>query len=110
MVRVMEKYKELIEDGIILAIMSVFTVLKQMLNDEGRINWCKTLTKVFTNLVAGWGFYSFLLAYKPWYGEYPQKVGVIMITVYGGSRLIDVVVDTLYNFDFKEIIRKWLNL
>jgi hypothetical protein len=108
--KAMEKYRGLIEDGVILGIMAVFTVLKQILAEEGQINWGKTLAKTFTNFVAGWGFYSFLQAYKPWYGEYPQKVGVIMVTVYGGSKLIDLVVEGIYKLDFKEIIKRWLNL
>ena len=106
----MERYRGLLEDGVILLIMSVFTVLKQMINEEGSIHWGKTFAKVFVNLVAGWGFYSFLMAYKPWYGEYPQKVGVIMIMVYAGSKLIDLVVDAIYKFNFKEIIRRWMGM
>jgi hypothetical protein len=106
----MERYRNLLEDGVIIGIMAVFTVLKQMINEDGEIHWGRTIAKVFTNFVAGWGFYSFLMAYKPWYSEYPQKVGIIMITVYGGSKLIDVIVDAVYKLDFKEIIKRWLGL
>lgn len=106
----MEKYRALFEEGIILVIMALFTLLKEMINQTGPIHWAKSAAKFFTNLVAGWGFYSFLLAYKPWYGEYPQKVGVIMVVVYGGSRIIDLVVDAIYKLNFKEIIRRWMGL
>ena len=107
----MERFKGFIEgDLLILAIMAVFTFLKQSINDKGPIDWKKALIKVFTNFVAGWGFYSLVLAYDARLGDYPQKVGIIMIAVYGGSRLIDVIVDALYKFDWKEAIRRWLNL
>ena len=106
----MERYRGFVEEGMIFMIMSIFTVLKQMLREGDDVDWKKSLIKVFTNLVAGWGFYSFLLAYKPWYGEYPQKIGVIMVMVYAGSKLIDIVVDAVYKFDFKEIIKRWMGL
>lgn len=106
----MERYQGIIEDIAIFVLMAVFSVIKQVVADDGEIPWKKVFTKIFSNFVAGAGFYSFLLAYKPWYGEYPQKVGVIMIVVYAGSRLIDVVVDAIYKMDFKEIIKRWMNL
>ena len=114
MVKAMERYRGLIEDGAIFLLMAVFTAMKQILVDEGHIDWPKTFSKIFSNLFAGIGLYSFLLAYKPWYGEYPQKVGIIMIVTYTGSRLIDIIVDKFFvwlrNTDFKEIVRKIMNL
>lgn len=110
----MEKYRGIFEDGAIFLLMSLFTALKQILADEGEIDWPRTFAKVFTNLIAGVGIYSFLLSYKPWYGEYPHKVGIIMIVVYAGSRVIDVVVDKFFTWltktDFKEILRKLFGL
>jgi hypothetical protein len=109
--RAMERFRAFIEgDAIILAIMALFTFLKQSINEPGPIHWAKAFTKVFTNFVAGWGFFSLVMAYDARLGEYPQKVGVIMITVYAGSRLIDIVVDGLYRLNFKEIIRRWMGL
>jgi hypothetical protein len=112
--RAMERYRGLIEDGAIFLLMAVFTAMKQLLSDEGEINWRKTFAKIFTNLIAGVGLYSFLLSYKPWYGEYPQKIGVIMFVVYAGSRVIDIFVDKVFKWfkgiDMKEFIRKLFNL
>jgi len=114
MVKVMDRYRGLVEDGAIFLLMAVFTAMKQILVDDGEIDWTKTFSKIFTNIIAGVGFYSFLLAYKPWYGEYPQKVGIIMVVTYTGSKLIDIVVDKFFVWlrktDFKEIIRKLMNL
>ena len=107
--KAMERYKGLLEDGAIFLLMAIFTAMKQMLSGDGEINWGKTFAKVISNLIAGIGIYSFLLSYKPWFHEYPQKVGVIMFVVYAGSRFIDLVVDKLFDWfkttDFKEIIR-----
>lgn len=100
----MERYRGLIEDGAIFLLMAVFTVMKQILVDEGQINWGKTFAKIFVNIIAGVGFYTFALSYKPWYGEYPQKIGVIMIVTYAGSKLIEIVVDKIYNFVRKKDI------
>ena len=108
--KAMERYRGLMEDGVILLVMSVFTVLKQLLGEEGAIHWGKTTAKVITNFIAGWGLYSFLQAYKPWYSEYPQKVGVIMFVVYGGSKLLDIMVDSVYRLNWREILRRWLGL
>lgn len=110
----MERWRALAEDGVLFLIMSIFAVMKQMIGTGGRILWGQALTKLFTNLVAGVGFYSFLLSYKEWYGEYPQKVGVIMFVVYTGSRVIDTLVDRMFmwlkKINFKELIKKLLEL
>ena len=105
-----ERFKFVVEDGLIILIMAIFKVLKELLNTVGPIDWPKFFIKIFTNFIAGMGFYSFLLAYKEWYGQYPQKVGVIMVVVYAGSNLIDVVVEAIYKFDFKEMIKRWMQL
>jgi hypothetical protein len=114
MVKVMERYRGLIEDGAIFLLMAVFTAMKQILVDDGEIDWGRTITKIFVNLIAGVGVYSFLLSYQDWYGQYPQKVGIIMLVVYGGSRMIDLFVDALFkwlkNIDLKEVLKKLLNL
>jgi hypothetical protein len=108
--RAMERLRPIMEagDAIILAIMALFTFLKQSINEAGKINWTKGLIKVFTNFVAGWGFYYAIIAYWSELSEYPQKVPAIMIATYAGSRLIDVVVDALYRINIKEILKKWL--
>ena len=114
MVKAMERYRGLIEDGAIFALMAIFTAMKQILADEGEVDWGRTIAKIFVNLVAGVGLYTFVISYKPWASEFPQKVGVIMIVVYVGSRLIDLFVDKLFiwvkNLDIKDIIRKLMNL
>jgi len=110
----MERYRALAEDGVIFLVMAVFSVIKQILMDEEVIDWRKLFAKLFVQVVAGVGFYSFLLSYKPWYGEYPQKVGIIMIVTYMGSRLIDLVVDKTFKWirkvDLKVLIKKLLEL
>ena len=110
-VKAMERFKPIIEagDAVILLIMAVFTFLKQSIAGTGKIDFRKAAIKVFTNFVAGWGFYSFALAYDPWMGDPPQKIGVIMIVTYAGSHLIDVIVEKLYKLDWKAFIRKWLD-
>ena len=108
--RAMEKYTRLFEDGVIILIMAVFTVLNQMLGQEGKIPWGKMSAKLFTNFVAGWGFYYGLIAYNISMQDFPQKVPAIMISTYVGSRLIDTVVDGIYKLDWKEILRRWLGL
>lgn len=107
----MERFKPIIEagDAIILAIMALFTFLKSSINTQGNIDWKRGLVKIFTNFVAGWGFYYALIAYDFWLSEYPQKVPAIMIATYAGSRMIDVIVDALYKINIKDILRKWLN-
>ena len=110
----MERYRGLIEDGAIFLLMAVFTVMKQLLVEEGEINWSKSIAKVFVNFVAGVGFYTLLLSYQDWFGQYPQKVGVVMIVTYVGSKTIDIFVDKFYDwfkkFDFKDLIRRLMNL
>ena len=110
----MERYRGLVEDGFIFLLMAVFTAMKQLLAGEGEIDWRRTFAKIFVNMIAGVGIYSFLLSYKPWYGEYPQKVGVIMFVVYAGSRFIDLIVDKLFDWikktDFKELLRVLFNM
>lgn len=105
----MDRYRGLVEDGVIFLLMAVFTAIKQLLLEKGLINWAKTISKVFTNLIAGVGFYTFIISYEPWASKFPQKIGVIMMVVYAGSRLIDLVVDKLFEWfkttDFKLIIK-----
>lgn len=110
----MERFKSLAEDGIIFAVMGILSIMKELLAKDEPIEWGKIFTKFFINLVSGVGVYSFLLSYKEWYGEYPQKIGVIMFATYTGSKVIDLVVDKVYvwikNGGIKEIIRKILDL
>ena len=89
--------------------MALFTYLKQSINDAERFKWGKAAIKVFTNFVAGWGFYSFAIAWKAELADVPQKIGVIMVVTYAGSHLIDVIVEKLYRLDWKSFIRKWLD-
>jgi hypothetical protein len=109
--KAMERLKPIMEagDALILAIMAIFTFLKQSINESGKINWTKGFVKIFTNFVAGWGFYYAIIAYWTDLSQYPQKVPVIMVATYAGSRLIDIVVDKIYKLNFKNIIRKWLD-
>lgn len=89
----MDKMKDLIEIIFWFVIMGIFSVLKHGLKKESKWNIWKSLSKFFVNVIAGVGFYSFLLSYNQWHGEYPQKIGVIMFVTYIGSRLIDLLVD-----------------
>lgn len=110
----MEEFTTLAEDGALFLIMSVFAVMKQMIAADEKIKWRLTFSKVFINLVAGIGFYSFLLSHRDWYANWPQKIGVIMLSVYVGSRLIDIIVDKFFkwimDFDFKELLRRLFDL
>lgn len=105
----MEKFKDLIELIFLFGIMGIFSVLKHGLNKENKWNVWKALSKFLVNVIAGVGFYSFLLSYNPWHGEYPQKIGVIMFVTYIGSRLIDLLVDKtldgLRSMNIKELIK-----
>ena len=111
----MERLRELLKnDGLIFLIMGILAVMKDMVSTDTAINWRKALSKLFIKIVAGVGFYSFLLSYKPWYGEYPQKIGVIMVAVYMGDKIIDIFVEKgfawLKKFDIKTFIKKMLEL
>jgi hypothetical protein len=108
--KAMERLRPIMEagDALILAIMAIFTFLKQSINEAGKINWTKGFVKIFTNFVAGWGFYYAIIAYWTELSQYPQKVPAIMVATYAGSRLIDIVVDKIYQLNFKNILRKWL--
>lgn len=110
----MEKYQYLVEDAVIFLIMAIFSVMRNLVNSDKPISWAKSFTKMLSNLVAGLGLYSFLLSYKSWYGEYPQKIGVIMLVTYAGSKMIDLIVDKIFDWikklDFRKIIKKLLEL
>ena len=110
----MERFKGLADTTFWFLLMGLLTIIKQGMKEEGKWDWRRALSKFFVNVIAGVGFYSFLLSYKPWYGEYPQKVGVIMVVVYAGSSLIDIVTDKLIdafrNGWVKEIVKKLFNL
>lgn len=110
----MDRLREFTEDSVIFLIMAIFSVMRNLIASDEPINWTKSIAKVFSNLVAGVGFYSFLLSYRPWYGEYPQKIGIIMVVTYTGSKLVDLLVDKLFiwlkGIDFKSIIRKLFDL
>ena len=111
----MERLKELLrEEGIIFITMGVIAVMRDMLAKKDKINWCQFIIKFLTKVSTGVGFYTFLLSYKPWYGEYPQKVGVIMIAVYIGDKVIDIFIEKifkwLYKFDIKTLIKKLFEL
>ena len=41
--------------------------------------------------MAGWGLYSLLVGYKEWFGNYPQKVFVIMSVVYVGFQVLESI-------------------
>jgi len=110
----MDRFKDIGETILLFVIMGIFTILKSGLSKQSRWDIWRSLSKFFVNIIAGVGFYSFLLSYKDWFGSYPQKIGVIMFTVYIGSRLIDLVVDksfeTLKGMNLKEIIKHLFNL
>ena len=110
----MERFRSLAEDGVIFIIMGILSIMKELISQDGPIEWGKISAKFLINLISGVGVYSFLLSYKEWYGEYPQKIGVIMFATYTGSKIIDLVVDRLYVWmkhgGIKELIRKLFNL
>lgn len=111
----MERLKELLRnDGLIFLIMGVLAVLRDMLAKRERIIWRIFFTKFFVKVASGVGFYTFLLSYKPWYGEYPQKVGVIMIAVYIGDKVIDIFIEKgfrwLHTFDIRTFVKKFFDL
>lgn len=105
----MERFRALAEDSLIFLVMAIFSVMREGLKSDKAINWRKTFMRVFTNFVAGVGFYSFLISYKPWFSQYPQKIGTVMVVVYAGSHLIDIVVDKIYEGITLENLKKLIN-
>lgn len=91
--RAMEKWKWVFEEGPIFLAGAIFSAMKTILSDEGPIDWLKIIVRTVSNVIGGVALYSFLISYKPWYGEYPQKTGVIIVLVYAGSRGIDLLAD-----------------
>lgn len=110
----MERFRGLGETLLLFIVMGIFSIIQSGLRKRSKWNIWKSLGKFFVNVVAGVGFYSFLLSYDGWHGEYPQKIGVIMLATYIGSRLIDLVVDksfdALKRMDIKEFIKHMLKL
>ncbi len=111
----MKKYLDvIINDGVIFLVMGILAVMKDMLSTNTELNWKKAVSKLFIKITVGVGFYSFLLSYKPWYGEYPQKIGVIMVATYMGDKIIDILVEKGYQFfkkfNIKVLIKKLLEL
>jgi len=110
----MDKFKDLIETSAWFILMGLLTVIKDGMGHEKAWNWKLSAAKFFTNIVAGVGFYSFVLSYKPYYGEYPQKIWVIMLVVYGGNKFIDAIVERIAimikKFSFKKFIQKIIEL
>lgn len=110
----MDRFQGVGETILWFILMGVFSLLQSGLSKPEKWNVWKALGKFFVNVVAGVGFYSFLLSYKSWFGDYPQKIGVIMLATYIGSRLIDLLVDksfdALKKMDIKEFIKHMLKL
>lgn len=111
----MQKYIDNLPDTVFwFLVMGLLTVIKEGIKTAGEWSWRRSSSKFLANVIAGAGFYSFLLSYKPWYGEYPQKIGVIMLVVYVGSSLIDIVTDKIIdgfkNGWAKDVVRKLFNL
>jgi hypothetical protein len=99
----MEKWKWLWEEGLIFFAGSVFSAMKTLLGEEGEIDWFRILFKTISNVIAGIALYSFLIAYKPWYSEYPQKTGIIIVLVYAGSRGVDLVAEKVIKWIEKQL-------
>lgn len=105
----MERLKSLVETGAIFTIMAIFAVMKDALSKDGVINWKKSFMKGFVNFVAGVGFYSAIIAYKPNLDNYPQRIFVIMFVTYIGSKLLDIMVDKVYESVTLDNIKKFVN-
>jgi hypothetical protein len=111
----MERLRELLRnDGVIFLFMGVLAVMKEMISTTERINLRLVGIKLFIKIASGVGFYSFLLSYKEWYGQYPQKIGIIMVCVFAGDKVIDIVIDRIYyyfnRFDIKTLMKKLFDL
>ena len=110
----MDRFRGLAEDSAIFLVMSIFSVIRTMISSDKPIEWGRSIARMFSNLVAGVGFYSFLLSYKEWYGEYPQKIGVIMFVTYAGSRVVDLFTDKIYTWikktDIRQLIKNIIDL
>jgi len=95
-------------------LMGFLAIMKEGMGRKTPWEWKTAFVKFLTNIIAGVGFYSFILSYWPWYGENPQRIWVIMIVVYGGNTFIDIVINKiamfLKGFDMKELIKKLFNL
>jgi hypothetical protein len=99
----MEKWKWILEEGVIFLAGTIFSAMKTLLGEEGEIMWLRIFLKAFSNLIAGVALYSFLISYKPCYSEYPQKTGVIIVLVYAGSRGVDLIAEKVLKWVEKQV-------
>lgn len=85
----MEKYRAFIETGVIFILMGVFSVIVKLNKEDKEVKFSKIFTRFYTNIIAGWGIYSLLIGYHEWFGNFPQKIFIIMTVVLTGVRAFD---------------------
>lgn len=96
--------RDLIEVVLLFLVMAIFSVAKKGLNETRNWNITKSLIKVFITFIAGVSLYSFLISYDRWFGDYPQKLGVAMLLTYTGDKIIDILIDKMFdNLSWKSI-------
>ena len=80
----MTEYFAYTETAIIFLLMGAFAVIMQINKEAKKVSFHKVFQKFYMNIIAGWGIYSALIGYEEWFGNYPQKVFIIMtVTLLG---------------------------
>jgi hypothetical protein len=85
----MEDYFAYTETALIFLLMGAFSVIMQINKEEQKVSFPKIFQKFYMNIIAGWGIYSALIGYEEWFGNYPQKVFIIMTVTLLGVKAFD---------------------
>lgn len=87
----MQNLYDSIQTGIIFVLMGVFTVIVTISKSAKKLNLTEKFNLFYVNTVAGWGFFSLLISYDDWFGNFPQKVFTIMTVVYVGFNTLEFI-------------------
>lgn len=77
------------ETALIFLLMGAFSVIMQINKEEKEVKFSKVFQKFYMNVIAGWGIYSAMIGYEEWFGNYPQKIFVIMTVTLMGVKAFD---------------------
>lgn len=85
----MNEYFAYTETLLIFLVMGAFAVIMQINREERKVSFAKIFQKFYMNIIAGWGIYSALIGYEEWFGNYPQKVFIIMTVTLSGVKAFE---------------------